>query len=167
MKIYVGIDPGKSGGMAIYDEKSISAHKCPETEGDMYALFEIMSSRADMGSITDFYAIIEHVWGFPTDSATTAFKFGKNFGAWLTILQIVNCPYNLVTPREWQGFYHIPKLIKKERKQLLKSMAGNLPIKYDEDTRVTYNTADAILIAVYAKEHFQKITTKSESETKK
>ncbi|HIC76810.1 MAG TPA: hypothetical protein EYO89_02960 [Candidatus Dadabacteria bacterium] len=167
MKIYIGIDPGKSGGMAIYDEKSISAYKCPETEGDMYALFEIMSSKAYLSPITDFYAVIEHVWGFPTDSATTAFKFGKNFGAWLTILQIANCQYNLVTPREWQKFYHTPKMIKKERKQWLKALAGSLPVKYDEETRITYNTADAILIAVYAKEHFQKIDTKSETETKK
>jgi len=146
---YIGIDPGKAGGVSSFDGKSISARKCPENASDMYAILQILDSRANKGETR---AIIEHVWGFPSDTGKTAFTFGKNFGMWLAALEISEIPYQLITPRLWQGFFDTPKLVKKERKRWLKEKAATLPYKYEEDTRVTFNVSDAILLSVYAKE---------------
>ena len=39
---YIGIDPGKSGGLMIIDEAGkAEAHKCPEKVFDMSVLFKI------------------------------------------------------------------------------------------------------------------------------
>jgi len=142
----IGIDPGKSGGIAICYENYISAHKCPETEGDMYSLLEIMLSAKDF---EDIHTNLEHVWGFPSDSGKTAFTFGKNFGAWITCLQIKELDYTLVSPRKWQKNFETPSLPKKERKRWLKELAQIYVNQSEEPFRVTFNTADAILLAIY------------------
>lgn len=150
MKKFIGIDPGKSGGIAVYCEETdigtISAHKCPENEGDMYALVEIMASGGDL---KDVYTILEHVWAFPTDSSKTAFTFGRNFGSWITILEILGINYDLAGPRKWQSHFKTPKLVKKERKRWLKELAQDYVNTTEEPFRVTFNTSDAIMIAVY------------------
>ena len=148
MKGCIGIDPGKAGGIAICYENHISAHKCPETEGDMYSILEIMLSTEDFD---DMSANLEHVWGFPSDSGKTAFTFGKNFGAWITCLQIKELDYTLVSPKKWQNHFDTPSLPKKERKRWLKELAQKYVDESDEPFRVTFNTADAILLALFKK----------------
>tara|TARA_R110002051_G_scaffold88750_2_gene156491 strand:+ start:17567 stop:18040 length:474 start_codon:yes stop_codon:yes gene_type:complete len=157
MKCYMGIDPGKSGGVAICYENNISAHKCPETEGDMYSLLEIMASAKDFEEIV---VSLEHVWGFPSDSSKTAFTFGKNFGAWITCLQIKELDYTLVTPRKWQYDFRVEKgMQKSERKRYLKTIAEQYVKKSEEPFRVTYSTADAILIAIYTMKQLETLDT--------
>lgn len=154
MKKYIGIDPGKSGGIAVYCEENISAHKCPENEGDMYAIMEIMASGGDLNDIT---CILEHVWSFPTDSRKSAFTFGRNFGSWIAILEILEINYQMTRPRLWQSHFETPKTEKKERKRWLKELAQDYVNTMEDPFRVTFNTSDAILIAMY---NFEKSTEK-------
>ena len=148
MKIYIGIDPGKSGGVSILSENTISAHRCPENEGDMYAILKIAHSRANLDEIA---VIMEHVWAFPSDSSKAAFTFGRNFGSWITALEILELKYELVRPKKWQTFFNTPKMEKKERKRWLKEKAQNYVDNSEEPFRVTFNTSDAILIGLYCK----------------
>ena len=145
---YIGIDPGKSGGIAVICGDEINAAKCPEKPLEMSVLFEIMSPYDKTPKIC-----IEHVWGFPSDSSKTAFTFGHNFGCWHTIIECSEFDYQFVSPRAWQTFFETPKLVKKERKRWLKDLASNIA---DNKFRVTFNTSDAILIAKYCKDNFEK-----------
>ena len=111
MTHFIGIDPGASGGIAIYDGNTLSACKCPQNIGDMYALLEIYCSRGDLSQTAIF---IEKVWSFPSDSHKTAFAFGRNYGSWLAALEIIGARYKLVTPKTWQKYHNTPKLEKKE-----------------------------------------------------
>jgi hypothetical protein len=160
MKIgYIGIDPGKSGGIACCynDDKTFISSKCPEDPADMNAVFEILAFGCDSVLIK-----LEHVWGFPTDSSKTAFTFGWNFGCWQTIAEIFksefkgNCTFELVSPRVWQKHFNTPKSDKKKRKAWLKKLAAEtaakLIVRNSRTNNVTFNISDAILISKYCKD---------------
>ena len=39
---YIGIDPGKSGGVTVIDGDDIKAYKCPQRTEDMSTLFSLL-----------------------------------------------------------------------------------------------------------------------------
>tara|TARA_R110002167_G_scaffold135451_1_gene321917 strand:+ start:19392 stop:19871 length:480 start_codon:yes stop_codon:yes gene_type:complete len=152
MTHYIGIDPGASGGVALYDGKTLSASKCPKKVGDMYALLEIYASRGDLRQTA---VLIEKVWSFPSDSSKTAFAFGRNYGSWIAALEIIGLNYKLVTPKGWQKHFEVPKLQKKERKNWLKAYAQKQVDKTEMKFNVTLYTADAIMIALAVKDMWE------------
>ena len=143
----IGIDPGKSGGIARVissgDRNIWSAYKCPKEIKEISNLIKIFKKFVLKPKI-----LLENVHAFPTDGRSSAFKFGVNYGIWQGILSAHNLEYTLVTPQKWQKhFGQLPK-DKKERKNTLKQIAID-----KTDIKATLNTADAICIAVYGYEY--------------
>ena len=129
--MYLGIDPGKSGGLCLIDGEFIKAYKCPRDVKDMALLFAMAISSNKTKTVT---AYIEHVWARPTDGKSNIWTFAENYGMWKGIA----------------GSYEIDlKLEKARRKRYLRDKARSM---YPELKKVTLNTADAILIANYGKE---------------
>jgi hypothetical protein len=145
--VIIGIDPGKSGGIcSITDDNEIKANKCPENVKGMVDLLRKCTSHGYVET-EKVSCIIEFVWAFPLDGVSNAFKFGKNFGMWIGILSSLGIPYIKVIPQKWQKDYHPLSKIKKERKNKLKMIAKNFYPK------ATLSTSDAILIALWGKNH--------------
>ena len=141
---YIGIDPGRSGGICCFDNGVITAAKCPETFGKMHlALKNMIGDTAPK----DVYVFIEQVWAFPSDSSKTAFTFGANYGGWQTACEVEEVNISLIRPRLWQGFFDTPKSDKMTRYRWLKEQALTMC-----DFRVTFNTSDAILIAKFCEQ---------------
>ena len=153
-KAVIGIDPGKSGGIAVYTGgNTIEALPCPGSPGDMAdSVNSIVNNFAIDGIANSNVSVaIENVHAFPTDGRSSAFKFGTNFGTWLGICAANRLKVEFISPIVWMKKYRehivygdIPK-DKSERKRHLKLLA----ISYFKDARVTLKTADAILIAKY------------------
>ena len=146
--ISIGIDVGKSGGVAIIDSiktenAPITAVKCPETVADMSKL--ITWHKWDC---RDLLCVIEKVHSMPKQGVKSMFTFGKNFGQWLGILAAFEIPYIEVTPQKWMKYYGAMPKNKKERKTHLKHLAQSLY----PSINVTLYTADAILMAHYCKQ---------------
>ena len=144
--IVIGIDPGKGGGIAIWNYGIVKALKCPNSVPEMAS---IVSSCIGNWQVNNVVAYIERVHAFPTDGRSSAFKFGQNYGQWLGILGALGVDTIFVTPQTWMKYYknkysiELPKE-KQERKRKLKELA----LKY-VNKKVTLYNADAILIAVY------------------
>lgn len=145
---FLGIDPGASGVVAIiYPSNECITYKCPKTPEEMSDIIKGIKNKKKIK------CLIENVHAFPTDARSRAFAFGRNFGTWLGILASYSIIAKLVTPSKWQSYFGpFPKL-KKDRKNLIKDMAKE---RYP-DAYVTLSTADAILIALYAKEEYFEI----------
>ena len=145
--ISIGIDVGKSGGVAIIDSiKSknapIQAVKCPETVKDMSKVIEWHKWES-----RDMLCVIEKVHSMPKQGVKSMFTFGKNFGQWLGILTAFEIPYIEVPPQKWMKYYGAMPKEKKERKTHLKHLAQSLY----PTVNVTLHTADAILMAHYCR----------------
>ena len=144
----IGIDPGKSGGVAVIKEdETATVYKCPSTVKGMALLIGMCLTDVAPYRTAVF---LEKVWAFPTDARKTAFVFGTNYGQWQGILASHELEIRYVTPKEWQAHFDIKKgLPKKVRKKQLKDIA----VKSNPETKkITLNTADALLIAMYGKE---------------
>ena len=141
--IVIGIDPGKSGALAVWDGGIDKAIKCPDSPEKMANIFSSIMNN------NKIVAYIEQVHAFPTDARSSAFKFGKNYGEWIGVLGTLKIRTIYVTPQKWMKYYkeklkiELPK-DKQQRKRKLKEIAANYT-----DKKITLYNADAILIAVY------------------
>ena len=138
----IGIDPGRSGAVAIWSGGIDKVIKCPSNSKEMADVIKSVSNK-------NVVAYVERVWARPSNATRAAFTFGVNYGEWLGILAALNIKTVLVTPQTWMKYYKdkfkikLPKE-KKDRKNKLKEMAAEYT-----DKKVTLYNADAILIAVY------------------
>ena len=147
---YIGIDPGKSGGLTVIDETGkASAYKCPDKVFDMSILFKIAIGNTAPDKIN---LLMERVWARPMNATRAAFTYGVNYGQWLGIASSYEIEMHTVIPNNWIKWIGCPKgLPVKERKHWLRDKAKELSPKLK---KVTLATADAILIAHYAKEEY-------------
>ena len=151
--IIIGIDPGASGGVAVYDEDehALYTHKCPDNTKAMTAIINSAKARSWIDD-QQLMCAIEKVHAFPTDARSSAFKFGVNFGKWLGILGSLNVSTIEVTPQTWmKDFQPLPK-IKKDRKNELKRIASEM----FPENKITLSTSVAALIAAWCLEYNKK-----------
>ena len=143
----IGIDPGKSGGIAIITNETVEIHNCPKTVDSMAHLIGMCLTNVAAYRTKVF---MEKVWAFPTDGKAGLFTFGENYGQWQGILASHELEPTLVTPKEWQSHFEIEKGLKKNiRKKILKQIAMD---KCPSTKKITLKTADALLIAIYGVE---------------
>lgn len=145
--IYIGIDPGKSGAMAIIlDTGKIYVERFDE---GIRSLFDLLL----LTTKYDHTCMLEKVHSFPGQGVRSTFNFGVNYGIWLSLLKSTNINYDLLPPKQWmQHYIKLGTLTKQERKNKFKSIAQSLY----PNIKVTLINADAILIA-----HYCKITSNS------
>lgn len=142
----IGIDPGLSGGIACWKfGNSMTAFSTPPTEGD---LLELLKTLIEPGKTIAF---VEEVGGFAgkQQPGSAMFKFGRNFGFTLGVLQALGVRIELVRPQKWQKPLSLGTAStcasRSEWKNKLKACAQRL---YPA-LKPTLGTADAILIMDY------------------
>ena len=146
---YIGIDPGKGGGIVMIDihKEDIEVKKCPDSIYNMALMFALMIGDTPPSCII---VLIEKVWARPHDGRSSVFKFAQNYGQWEGIVNSHEIIPHHISPQMWMKAMDCPKkLSKKDRKNYLKELAKK---KYpDEIKKFILATADAVLLADYAK----------------
>ena len=145
-RIYIGIDPGKNGGIGIiYNDKAYCT-RCPATVLEMA---EEIKACKELAPDIQKIAIIEKVHSMPKQGVKSVFTFGEGYGKWLGILAAHSIPYTQVSPQKWMKYYSPLSKEKKDRKNQLKHLAQQ---RFPE-IKITLATADALLLANYLKEN--------------
>ena len=135
---YIGIDPGKSGGIAIITPGCVAyAHKMPETDRDLLDLLSEFSA-------DDNRAVLEQVHAMPGQGVTSTFTFGRGYGKLEMALCAALIPFETVTPQKWQK---LMGCLTKGDKNVSKAAAQRL----FPHLKVTHAIADALLIAEYCR----------------
>lgn len=96
--IYVGIDPGKSGAVAVIGAGSLEVYKMP---GDVFGISELFRKIKAEADGRPIRAVMEKVHSMPGDSAKGAFSFGQNLGQLEGILATLGFPMLEPSPQEW------------------------------------------------------------------
>jgi Holliday junction resolvasome RuvABC endonuclease subunit len=146
---FIGIDPGVQGGIAVLyiDEDGNERHvtKLPlkdKTEADVSKwLWDLCEGRN-----SEFVAVIEFVHSSPQMGVKSAFTFGRSYGFLRGCLSSLGFPYVEVRPQAWQKAMGC---LTKGDKNVSKAKAQQL---YPGE-KVTHATADALLLATYARRH--------------
>jgi crossover junction endodeoxyribonuclease RuvC len=139
--IFLGIDPGNSGGFVLIDEDGnvLTHDKQPETELDVCFSLQCARNFAELEG-HKLTAIIEKVHAMPKQGVTSVFTFGRNYGFLRGVITSLSIPFVDVTPQKWQKELGCQT---KGDKNVSKAKAQQLWPKI----KWTHATADAALIA--------------------
>lgn len=95
--IYIGIDPGKKGGIAKIE------NGCAESFA--YSDEVLISTLKSVDK--ECVCIVEKVGAMPGQGVTSMFNFGRGFGYILGVLEAFKIPYQLVPPQKWKKEYSL------------------------------------------------------------
>lgn len=125
MKAYIGIDPGKSGGIAVLKEDGhLLLYTIPKI-GKLVDLKEIASILGGFNKEFESFFALENVHSLPGVSAKSNFSFGENKGEYRGMLVALGCSYMEVTPKGWQkvAWEGIPLMKKANKRNDTKAMS--------------------------------------------
>lgn len=106
--MWIGIDPGVTGGFALVNGSEAVAEVTPthdkedrKTWGnpvDWLAVFKLLRSWKKPG----VRAVVEQAQAYPGQGVSSTFKYGSTYGGVLTVLQSLSIPYVLTRPHIWK-----------------------------------------------------------------
>ena len=105
-RIFIGIDPGLSGGIAVIDEhlSVLGLEDTPIIKAGGKSLYSV----ADMAAILRRFAlmgaalvILEQAQSMPGQGVTSTFQTGYGFGLWNGIIGALEIPCRTVKPSVW------------------------------------------------------------------
>lgn len=142
--VFLGIDPGASGGVACLtaDRDVVLAVAMPETDADLLAVLAGAVDRVKSPSLC--HGTLEKVHSSPQMGVTSAFTFGMQYGRVRMALAALHIPFDEVAPPRWQRRLEClsggDKSVTKVRAQQL--FPG---------VKVTHYIADALLLAEFCR----------------
>lgn len=156
-QVFIGVDPGKAGGLVAIWPEGTTATPMPATEKDIWDWFRMLW-------VTDYsaVAVIEKVHAMPKQGVTSSFTFGMGYGGLRMCLISAGIRFEAVTPQAWMKGLSIPPRKKGggtdvQWKDKLRARAQELFPELDcwdwligEQRKVS----DALLIAEYCRRKF-------------
>lgn len=146
--IFIGIDPGQSGGIAVLGANQSGIPLCyglDTTEKDIRdVLWPLQPFMKGSENDSRSFALIERVHSMPKQGVASSFKFGQNYGFLRGCLISLGIPFEEVTPQKWQKAMGC---LTKGDKNVSKAKCQQL----FPSIKVTHAIADALLIAEFAR----------------
>ena len=151
MQLIIGIDPGKSGGIAVIDaDGHISVAKMPATIGDIHSYLH--QFRPD--SVSAVRAVIEKLGqlprgkdGRPMQSSKSTKVLYRNYGHCEMALTSLGIPYREATASKWQRWSGVYG--KYASQTIKKNVHKDEAQRRFPGVKMTHAIADALLIADY------------------
>lgn len=154
-KTIIGIDCGKAGGIAVYNNGRAQAFKMPETVKELSKFFQYIENTYE-----DKIVFIEKVQSFKSDTDDGGKRFGidkmlKNYAEIITVIKLIGWDFVEVYPISWQSTLGLKKgtkgLSKTQRKNIYKTHSQNA----FPECKVTLNVADALCLISFAFRKFE------------
>lgn len=97
--IFIGIDPGKKGGIACIDTEENISFTVPYGDKELIDLCRDVS----YDGIKDVVCCLEKVSAMPGQGVVSMFSFGQSVGYIKGVLESFRIPYQEITPKRWKG----------------------------------------------------------------
>jgi len=154
-KIYIGIDPGKSGGLAMItpEEIHVTAMILSGKDVDAGAIAAWIRGKTGF-PWNDVIACIEKVHSMPKQGVVSSFKFGFVTGVMHGIIRTLGIPLHMATPQAWKKVILAGTLKDKDAAiDFCRRVYPNVNLLATERSRKSHSgIADALCIAKYAQE---------------
>lgn len=142
--IYIGIDPGVSGALAVLREGREVQVVTWDSEAYRDALRAV--SVAGEGAV----ACVEKVHAMPKQGLSSTFNFGENSGFCQGLLFAFGIAYELVIPQKWQREFGVTS--KNKSIEVCKRLFPGVNLRRTEKCRNDHDgMSDALLMAEYAR----------------
>lgn len=142
--IYIGIDPGKSGAMAMINTDRDQVMVRPFDADEYQEALELFS-------VEKCFAVVERVSARPGQGVVSMFNFGENYGYIQGMLKAYHVPHELVRPQAWKRMFAVTK-DKATSIAVCKRLFPGVSLKRTQSCRTDSDgMAEALLIAEYAR----------------
>lgn len=142
---YIGIDPGKSGALAVIKDGGVFVGPFDER-----TYIDVMRQCDPERTV----ACLEHVHSMPGQGVASVFKFGDNFGWIKGVLSALNIPFELVHPQKWKKEFSATS-DKNTSIEVCRRLFPDVDLKRTERCKKDHDgCAEALLLAEYARRHF-------------
>jgi len=143
-QIFVGIDPGKSGALAVIDAAEGIAFAVPY---DPRKYINALNCLPPENTVV----CLEHVHAMPKQGVTSQFTFGVSFGSLQGVLDTLRIPYELVHPQKWKKEFSITA-DKNSAITVCKRLFPDVSLlPTDRSRKDNDGMAEALLMAEYAR----------------
>ena len=156
-EVYIGIDPGMTGAIAILDGDDIKTYRMPLRKINGKSFLNAWDIYTLLKSNPNANVAIEEVHAMPGNGSVSMFTFGGAYHGILCILEIAGLKFRTVRPQEWQRHFGLARNRKGEPKiDVKKSIQGVATRLFPSiDTAKRDGHADALLMALWLKETTQ------------
>ena len=144
--VYIGIDPGKSGAMAIITQPAagVDVRLGPFAEQDYKNVARIARDVA-VG------CVVERVTAMPKQGVTSMFNFGVNFGFIQGLLTAYGIPFELVSPAKWKREFGVTSDKNTSIAVAQRLFPGVSLLRTERCKKPDDGIAEALLMAEYAR----------------
>ncbi len=103
-KLYLGIDPGKQGGMGILRSDGVVVTTTRMPTGKVRIMDWISTALAQAGNLV---MVVEQSQPMPKQGIVSAFNYGRHFAIFEDTAILLKVPYHTVTPAVWKKSMHL------------------------------------------------------------
>lgn len=97
--LFIGIDPGKKGGIACIDTQSGICYTVPYHDK---WLIDMCRDESSGGKTEHIVCCLEKVGAMPGQGVVSMFSFGQSVGYIKGVLESFRIPYQEITPQKWK-----------------------------------------------------------------
>lgn len=160
--LYLGVDPGSSGGLVLLSGSGKVADLLIPSSGEALGIDCEKETATWIGQCGAYCAVIEQVGGWIPGREGAAhsgapgsamFTFGRSYGFLRGCLASAGIPFTSVVPRVWQREFSLRRT-KGEKGPQYKRRIADRASELFPDAPVTLKTADALLIAEYCRRNY-------------
>lgn len=148
--LYLGIDPGKKGGVAVIENDRILL--ClPLTKSNFFEAVDLCQVPGEM------IACLEKVHAMPKQGSVSMFTFGEGYGWLKGVMDAEQIRYQEVPPQTWKKEFSLNSDKQKSievAKQLHPEVSLFLPGSRSRHAKEQDGMAEALLMAEYARRKF-------------
>jgi crossover junction endodeoxyribonuclease RuvC len=121
--LFLGIDPGVHGGLAVVEIADGAAPVLVEAI-DVPVIGTGAKERVDVAAIRNFIekhkpilALIERAQAMPKQGASSGFKYGRAVGAIEAAIALCSIPLEIIEPSVWKRHWRLPGKDKEAARQ--------------------------------------------------
>jgi len=150
VKTIIAIDPGASGGVAVWVYGVAGCRAMPPTGGDRVALLRGLKAASDKSGV-ETVCMMEATSGYVgrPQPGSAMYRFGEDCGFLKGIIQTLGMRLELVRPQVWQKAFGLGTASACASKTIWKNKLKAEAQRRFPHLEVTLKTADALLILEY------------------
>jgi crossover junction endodeoxyribonuclease RuvC len=143
---FIGIDPGKSGGIACIDTESGICYTVPYSDKELIDMCSFESRKG-----TNVVCCLEKVGARPGQGVVSMFNFGQSVGYIKGVLEAFRIPYQEITPQKWKKEFGLNSE-KAASAEVCRKLFPDISLLATEKCRKPHDgMAEALLMAEYAR----------------
>lgn len=145
--IFIGIDPGKNGGIAFIDTESGIRDTVPYSNE---ALINLCFFESDDKN-EHIVCCLEKVGAMPKQGVVSMFNFGQSVGYIKGVLETLGIPYQEITPQRWKKEFGLTS-DKVASVEVCKKLFPDINLLATTKSKKPHDgMAEALLMAEYAR----------------